>query len=457
MKWKYGDERKGFERLNENMDLEIKNTAMVFVPHQDDEINLIGNISGRITKMYETYIVYSSLDNEERKAAIRKKEAIEACKILEIDEEHIIFMGFCDNPNKLGSHYFQASEKHIEVVKMITSIIVKYSPDIIFGVDFDYHSDHRMLSIALEESIGNITSKKYMPIVLKGFCYETAYYGKNDYLAVNLGNTEVRNTFVSNPSYEWEKRISIKSNEANGFIWDKKVYRALRKHKSQYAVLHASEIINADNVFWQRRTDNLLLSADVTVSSGDRTKLNDFKIIDTDDILSVDPSKINFEKGVWFPKNEDKKPFIKIKFDEKKFIYKITLHGNPNCKKILKVDGKIIIADREWKFNEISACGRDTDIILNCNFVEDMIICFSLIGDIECFGLSEIEVFSNPKQSADYEELMELINVCPLCKNKIVGNVIELINLFGYKWIKFMSKVCRKMNKLHGQFLKIKC
>ena len=120
-------------------------------------------------------------------------------------------------------------------------LIEDLKPQIIFGTDFDYHSDHRMLSLALDEALCHVLKehKDYQPFYLKGFCYETAYYGIEDYSASNLCDTQVKQDLLSNPSYEWEKRISIKSKENSGLIISKKAYRALKCHKSQYAVLHA--------------------------------------------------------------------------------------------------------------------------------------------------------------------------------------------------------------------------
>lgn len=35
---------------------------VIFVPHQDDETNLAGNILSYLVKQYDVYVVYSSLD-----------------------------------------------------------------------------------------------------------------------------------------------------------------------------------------------------------------------------------------------------------------------------------------------------------------------------------------------------------------------------------------------------------
>ena len=63
---------------------------LLVVPHQDDEINLAGNILDRLERDYEVFVLYSSLDIREKQGMTRKKEAYEACSVFEIDEKHII-------------------------------------------------------------------------------------------------------------------------------------------------------------------------------------------------------------------------------------------------------------------------------------------------------------------------------------------------------------------------------
>ena len=46
---------------------------VIFVPHQDDETNLAGNILSYLVKNYDVYVVYSSLEVNPDKASIRKK------------------------------------------------------------------------------------------------------------------------------------------------------------------------------------------------------------------------------------------------------------------------------------------------------------------------------------------------------------------------------------------------
>ena len=86
---------------------------VIFVPHQDDETNLAGNILSYLVKQYDVYVVYSSLDANPYKASTRKKEAINACAVYGIEKDNVIFLGLPDTPNRSGRHFFTDGNKNI--------------------------------------------------------------------------------------------------------------------------------------------------------------------------------------------------------------------------------------------------------------------------------------------------------------------------------------------------------
>lgn len=425
--------------------------CLIFVPHQDDEINLIGNCIDLLNHSFNVQIVYSSTDSDKKMGRIRKAEAVKACRILGVMQEKITFLDYPDTPNISGNHFFENPEKHSQLVSDITEMIKNILPEIIIGTDFDYHSDHRMLSIALEESLHKCISKEYQPILLKGFCYETAYYGLKDYSAKALGKTVVNSDVLGNPSFEWNKRICLLSKEKNGYIWNRKSFIALLQHKSQYAVLHADSIINADNVFWVRRTDNLALNAKIISSSGNASVLNDFKIIDTNDILPIETKELDFSKGVWHPDQSDKAPWIKVILSENSYIHNIVLHGNP-CKQKQSVKIELHICSQIFCCHQLQEYGRDSEIKIDMNDVQEIIIVIGKYG--EDFGLSEIEIFQ--KENFDKFNLMEedreLLSMCVDYKesNKCMKsfNVQEFINYVGFGIIVLLTKVYRKLKNL---------
>ena len=170
---------------------------VIFVPHQDDETNLAGNILSYLVKQYDVYVVYSSLDVNPDKALGRKQEARNACAVYGIEKDNVIFLGFPDTPNRNGCHFFTNVDRSI--IQKFEEILRNLKPEVIIGTDFDFHSDHRMVSLALDEAVFNIMNenKTYTPLYLKGFCYETAYYGVDDYSATDLKKTEVTSRATS--------------------------------------------------------------------------------------------------------------------------------------------------------------------------------------------------------------------------------------------------------------------
>lgn len=363
--------------------------VVIFVPHQDDETNLVGNILADLVRKYNTYIVYSSLEIDADKAYIRKKEAMNACAVYGIDEKNIIFLGYPDTPNRCGYHYFTNGDKSI--IDKIEKILFRLKPEIIIGTDFDFHSDHRMLSLALDEAVANIlrADHRYNPMYLKGFCYETAYYGVDDYSASDLKGTNIKSDYLGNVSYKWEDRISIKSSEGNGYIFQKIPYKALKCHKSQYAVLHARSVINADNVFWEKRTDNILLhGSKITASSGDVEKLIDLKIIDTSDITTYDPLNIDYSKGLWIPDTSDEDPHVSIDFLESKIVHEIIFHGDPAMHSVYECDIEIVIGNSKYFINHMMPFGQSTTIILpnvTCNHIDIFIHTKNSLSELEIF------------------------------------------------------------------------
>lgn len=409
--------------------------SVIFVPHQDDEINLVGNILMDLVKKYDTYIVYSSLEVNLELAKIRKSEAINACRIYGIAEDKIIFLGYPDTPNRNGHHFFTDGNK--KIVQDIQNILLDLRPKLIIGTDFDFHSDHRMLALALDDAIKNVMvkNKEYTPKYLKGFCYETAYYGLDDYSASSLKETKVKSNLLSNVSYRWDDRISIKNNEQNGFIFSKVQFKALKCHKSQYAAIHARSIINSDNVFWEKRLDNLLIrDAIVTSSSGNVKKINDLKVIDTDDILTENPYKIDYSKSLWIPDEADNHPIINVDFTENKAVNQIVFHGNPNNSFLEKCNIEIHCNDQIYYLNFLNPYGQATVVNIekvNCSKIE---ICF-----FNKVFISEIEVF----QTIDSIQQLQTINF----KDKKNSFIDQLDNFFFSIYV-FLEKIRRKMNLL---------
>ncbi len=410
----------------------MMSNALLVVPHQDDETNLAGNIIDVIKEKYDLFILYSSLDTRPEKGKVRKQEAINACAVWDIPQDHLIFLDYPDTPNKIGHHWY--TDGDYMIVEDLKKWILHLQPEIIMATDFDFHSDHRMLSIAFDNAMGQILKENhsFRPLVLKGFCYETAFYGEKDYKASNPGTSSSNSDPLSNPSYEWEKRVSIHSDERVGLIWKRKAYKALAKHKSQYCVLHARSIINSDNVFWTRRTDNLLYEASLSGSVDGIEKIRDFVVLDTDDIITHDPRKINYEKSiVRFEKGD----YIKAEWDKSVSVDRIILHGSINHNETIRINILATVnGEKKYEITELKPYGRETPLYINCS-VKQLSIRFES-GPVE---LSEIEVLMGDI-SYPFEDI----------SNQPMIGIVDLIDKIGYKLIEIFTRVRRKIqNTIH--------
>ena len=226
------------------------------------------------------------------------------------------------------------------------------------------------------------------------------------------------------------------SNDHAKLIWNRKAYIGLKCHKSQYAVLHAKSIINADNVYWNKRTDNLLFQAKMRCTVGDIEKLRDFKIIDTDDIITINPREIDLSKGVWQTEKSEEK--IEIVWDKPMRFDRINLYGNPNNTKPVETNIKVISHDQVITvFNEIKEFGRRTEAIFPEKVVDKLEI---LICSDAKTALSEIEILNGdtiiPNIMKSNEEIRTKKNA-----------VIDTVNEIGYACIVIKTKIIRKVKK----------
>lgn len=426
----------------------MKDRAILVVPHQDDEIDLAGNILGKLNKNFDLMVVYSSLDADEKKGKIRKAEAIQSCGVWGISSKQIVFLAFPDTVNSKGTHFYTNGDKRI--VYDLVRLLKDKKPNFVFGTDFDSHSDHRMLCLALDDAVAKYVKETHEKIAyFKGFCYETAFYGPTDFKASRLTNSKVKHEPLSNPSFLWDDHISIPSNEKNGPIWKTKAFKGLSKHKSQYAILHAKSIINADNVFWMKRTDNLLFDAELKVTSGDVEKLRDLKILDTKDIITLDPRAINYDFACWKPNKADINPQIDIAFTHDQIVCEIVIHGNVGVSQKLNGNIYIELYDKENTMIASTSCaglreyGRATTITINkkCRFIRIYIDSKEILD----VGISEIEIFDKSNILSLPTEL--------LCKEEVktYSRIMDWYNDAGYwiidKWTRVKRK-CKKMMRL---------
>lgn len=346
-------------------------TILVVVPHEDDEINLAGSTIYRFVQEGKRVIcVFVTNGDWLYSVDVRMKEALQSLKALGVDSENAVFLGYPDGGvhgehspfmhgknevmNTAGhTHTYGSSFKkdfateeygHPQsyiwknLIQDLENVVLKYKPDMIIGTDFDNHPDHRMCSIALDTAMGNILNREnnsYFPIYFKGFAYSIAFEGKDDFFdfaqvkpsCINEKALTYPEFGTDNPAFEWNQRIRIPAPDACcTFDLSKNVmYKALCSYVSQRIFVRAGRIINGDQVYWQRRTDNLVHQGKLTVSSGEKTYLSDFQTLYTEDISVPKPV---FENYGWAPDEQDTEKWCRCTFTKPQHIESISLWGN---------------------------------------------------------------------------------------------------------------------------------
>jgi len=348
-------------------------TVMVFVPHEDDELNVAGlTIKNLRDNNVRTICVFAT-NGDWYPVKKRVAEARESLRILGVPDKDIYFLGYADGPasQKYYDKYTAPANAILVAPKTkkretycvlgksdfgtllrgkpspytrnafkrdITDIILKFKPDIIIATDFDKHLNHRENSLFFEEVMGDILrmpKNNYRPEVLKGFAYSTTYTAVADFYAPNIfsaqkpDKNELNNPLYETdiPQYEWSKRLRLPANEEclTRLLKGNTLFAALQAHKSQDTVKRAPRIINGDQVFWERDTSGLAYEGKVTVSSGHGEKLNDFKLVDVTDLHN---RHVIFDNYLWSPSASDKEKTATITWSKGQTIDKIILYGN---------------------------------------------------------------------------------------------------------------------------------
>lgn len=417
--------------------------ALILIPHQDDEIGTAGVIiKGLAEAEADVRICYATNGDYEFPARIRFQEAAAALRILGIPADKITVLGYPDTSNEdmrrhifyydggtkiksraghsqtygvetfedyaflsEGRHHDYNRENYFKDVK---SLILRLLPDLIVCTDLDHHVDHRMLSLVFDKAMGEVLKEKkgYCPVVLKAFAYGTNFSALDDYREINLESTKFPQTRLvknegrlDNPFYDWEKRVRVPSRSRwYGKTLEQSVFfEALSCHESQNAVVFAKRMINSDQVFWQRRSDNLLLFGEVRTSSGEAGGLNDFMLFDASEIHNVEEIKMS---GLWKPAEKDEKKAVSVTLDKQYVLESISIWGIGTFVKIrLECAGKEITKTYTHMYGEVHLP------IPELPPVQTMRISFEYDRNKE-FGIGEIEVFEKKNIDIKYIKLL---------------------------------------------------
>ena len=408
--------------------------VLILAPHPDDEINIAGNmILTLAAAKAEIFVAYSTNGDFEQTAEVRAQEAVDALKILGVPSDKIIFLGYGDG-HKLSDRPTQSPAGHIETYAAKTfvdyakktfgrhssytrenfkhdlkSLLLELRANIIFCVDFDSHADHRTLSILFEEALGEILSERsdYRPEVYKKLAYATAFTAAPDFYAPNLrptkkpklGETDTYDfDLIDRANYVWENRVRFPVMYWQTILKGNPIAEAIFAHKSQRNEWNALRIINSDEIFFERRTDSQTFSAQVTATSGDVTKIRDFKIIDTANV-EICPAQIG--NNLW----QGEKIFFS--WQEPAQIQQIVIYGNPLDDTPAKISLRLELANAQAVIDkagisldnvktfdvELPSHGRPLVIDTEKIFVIRAEI--SIVDAGQNFGLAEVEFFTN--------------------------------------------------------------
>ena len=376
----------------------------------------------------EIFVAYSTNGDFEVSADVRAQESVEALKILGVPRENIIFLGYGD-AHKLSDTQTQSPAGHFETYapknfvdyakktfgrhnsytrknfkRDLKNLLLELRANIIFCVDFDNHPDHRALSVAFEEVFGEILSERgdYHPEIYKKFAYATAFTAAADFYAQNLlstrkpklGETDTYDfDFIDRANYIWKSRVRfpVAENCRKTILKGNPVADAIFAHKSQRNEWNALRIINSDEIFFERRTDSQTFSAKVTSTSGDAKKVQDFKIIDTNDV-EITPAQI--KNNIWSGEK------IFFAWEEAIQVERIVIYGNPLDDAPAKIFLRLEIDNAKNSSDNVKNLSVELPnhgkpLIIDTEKIFLTRAELSVVESGKNFGLSEVEFFAN--------------------------------------------------------------
>ncbi len=411
--------------------------VLIIVPHEDDEINLVGGILNQyIDAGSMVRVVFATNGDKVYKGSRRNVEAIEALQVVEIEEGNIIFLGFGDTwkPQPLGGmcieHIYDSGDGTVQWtsyagntetyalnkpyrehfytrnawVEDICKIILEYKPDVIYVNDFDTHPDHRACGLFFDEAMGKILAlgEGYYPTIYKGYCYGTGWSAGDDYVCEKVkltGNILSTMEPADIYGYSWDNRIRLPlcSEDVTGLISNSKVYAMLARHVSQDAVLKAGEIINGDKVFWERRTDSILYNASIMINGQQSNILNDFKIFDCNNV--TDRSAQPYDGVVNLEPYSEK--VIEVILPKESDIREIYLYDNPDVSSNI-LGGYVEFNTGELiEYSQLNNNGAATIVECNVKDVKSFKVIITKWEGKFC-GFTEIEAYDREQLNRDY-------------------------------------------------------
>lgn len=337
--------------------------VLFFAPHEDDEINIFGGIIEHYVNNASTVrVVFSTNGDFHGLGKMRIREAMNVAEKYGVPKENFIFLGYSDSlENAEGKHIYNCAGDEELTSKRgirstygnakkapyrchlftrnnflddVKSVIETYKPDVLYCCDYDLHADHRAISLIFEEALDLVLKENplYRPEVFKGFAYSTAWDGLTDYYSRNAASTKLKKSapyMAETNVYDWKDRVRlpVARESLSRVMQNAKSYVAMAEYSSQTATDHANSILNGDKVFWRRRTDSVLYDARITATSGNASRLNNFKLVDSADIKRQDELPLD---GIWVPDKGDGERAILFEMPIERKISSVALYENPS-------------------------------------------------------------------------------------------------------------------------------
>ena len=428
--------------------MEKKRKVWIIAPHPDDEINLAGQMLVHFQKQnLESYVMYTTNGDAEKKINNKRiYEALEACKVLGVGNSYVFFLGYA-NGWKEDQHIYNAkytSERESLLGKRETNgvkgkdefsllkygihhlftrenlkndfktLILDILPDLIIAPEFDLHPDHRMTSLLFDEIMGEIlkSHRDYRPLILKKYIHEGVWYGKKDYYSIPMNPTLTGGMReysggtheLSSPSFTWGERLAFETDERTRtkYLQSNIIFKAAKKHRCTTAWYEMQRVINADMVYWQRRTDSLLFSADITATSGNTCFLNDFLLYGCHDIKKKEEPFTDQTAFEWIPSEDDPVKCVFISLQKYEHISSIVIYEDCNWDNhIEKV--RISQGDNVLYEGELNRDGTGTNIRFKREVLTDK-LSIQVIKYCGVPGITEIEVFADEYEKERFQE-----------------------------------------------------
>lgn len=406
--------------------------VLILVPHQDDEINLMGGVLEALVKNCDVWVVYTT-NGTARGKCVRPQEACNALEKFGIKQQNVIFLGFDQTPwNAKIQHMYNAPPNKVILSEYgrnetwlpngfvcysphqaytqanfegeIASILKEIMPDFIFITDYDTHPDHRALGLSTMKAMSHVLrdNPMYHPSVFTGFAYSGCWGQDPDfYESMNIGSTAKLGSqrMEEVNCYLWEERLRLPVGKGSitRTISGNLTAEAFKEHYSQRNSISRipERICNGDRVFWWHPTNNLALFAHVTCDGENVEDLNDCMLYDSDDI--ADSCRKPFDHG-WRPEGE--KGVLHFSWDTPVVIREIHLFDHPDENNQIKA---LQIKLSNGKIIRVPALPRYGNRYVVDTMCDEPIDGFSITIEDSTgtgSGLSEVEAYSSSPSSA---------------------------------------------------------